>query len=304
MNLPAVAVFLLVALGTACVGAWAGRRTRAIDRLAPRPARAAHSLHVSPAFIWRELVKRIGPVVPASSRDLPLLKRQLMRAGLRDPEAARRFQTIRPVATILCGAIALVYGLRTHLTAEHLLIETAAMVALGYMAPMQYIKFRIARRQRAIEKGLANALDLMVVCVESGLGIDQTTIQVAKELQVAHPEICDEFTLMNLELRAGKRRDEALHNLADRTGVEDVKKLVAVLVQTDRFGTSVAQTLRGHADYLRIMARQRAEERAAKLAVKLVFPVFFCMLPSLFVVTLGPALTKMVRELIPMLNNM
>ena len=144
----------------------------------------------------------------------------------------------------------------------------------------------------------------MVVCVESGLGIDQTMLQVAKELQFAHPEICDEFTLMNLELRAGKRRHEALHNLADRAGVEDLKKLVAVLVQTDRFGTSIAQSLRGHADYLRTLARQRAEERASKLAVKLVFPIFFCILPSLFVVTIGPVITRLIRDLLPMIENL
>jgi tight adherence protein C len=136
------------------------------------------------------------------------------------------------------------------------------------------------------------------------LGIDQAIMQVSKELYGAHPEICDEFALMNLELRAGKRRAEALHNLADRAGVEDLKKLVAVLVQTDRFGTSIAQSLRGHADYLRTMARQRAEEKASKLAVKLVFPIFFCVLPSLFVVTIGPVITRLVRDLIPMIENM
>src|ERR1051326_6389011 len=134
--------------------------------------------------------------------------------------------------------------------------------------------------------------------------MDQTTLQVAKELQVAHPEICDEFTVMNLELRAGKSRADALHNLADRTGVADLKKLVAVLVQTDRFGTGIAQSLRGHSEYLRTMARQRAEERAAKLAIKLVFPIFFCVLPSLFVVTIGPVITRLVRDLIPMVENM
>ena len=178
------------------------------------------------------------------------------------------------------------------------------MGALGYIVPMQYILLRMRRRYHAIEKGLPNALDLMVVCVESGLGIDQAIIQVAKELYVAHPEICDEFALMNLEMRAGKSRADALHNLADRTGVEDVKKLVAVLVQTDRFGTSIAPSLRGHADYLRTMSRQRAEEKAAKLAVKLVFPIFFCVLPSLFVVTIGPVMTRLVRDLIPMIENM
>jgi tight adherence protein C len=109
---------------------------------------------------------------------------------------------------------------------------------------------------------------------------------------------------MNLELRAGKRRAEALHNLTDRAGVEDLRKLVAVLVQTDRFGTSIAQSLRGHADYLRAMARQRAEERASKLAVKLVFPIFFCVLPTLFVVTIGPVMTRLVRDLLPMIENM
>jgi len=185
-----------------------------------------------------------------------------------------------------------------------MLLALAAGAMFGYMAPNQYVSMAISRRQHAIQKGLPNTLDLMVVCVEAGLGMDQTTLQVAKELQHAHPEICDEFTMMNLELRAGKRRADALHNLADRTGVEDLKKLVAVLIQTDRFGTSIAQSLRGHAEYLRTMARQRAEERAAKLAVKLVFPIFFCVLPSLFVVTIGPVLTRLIRDLIPMIENM
>jgi tight adherence protein C len=175
---------------------------------------------------------------------------------------------------------------------------------LGYLLPMRLLMIRIARRKHAIERGLPNALDLMVVCVESGLGLDQTTLQVAQDLRSAYPQICEEFAVMNLEMRAGKRRAEALRNLADRTGVEDLKKLVAVLIQTDRFGTSIAATLRGHADYMRTMARQRAEEVAAKLAVKLVFPIFFCVLPSLFVVTVGPVLVRLVRDLLPTFENM
>ncbi len=129
-------------------------------------------------------------------------------------------------------------------------------------------------------------------------------MQVAKELERANPEISEEFALMTLELKAGKRRTEALRNLAERTAVEDLKKLVAVLIQADRFGTSVAATLRNHADYMRVQARQVAEEKAAKLGVKLVFPIFFCILPSLFVVTVGPMAIKVVRELIPMVNAM
>jgi tight adherence protein C len=191
-----------------------------------------------------------------------------------------------------------------HRGADNPILIVGVFGAIGYIAPMQYVLMRMRRRAHAIEKGLPNALDLMVVCVESGLGIDQSMLQVAKELHDAHPEICDEFALMNLELRAGKRRAEALHNLAARAGVQDLKKLVAVLIQTDRFGTSIANSLRGHADYLRAMARQRAEERAAKLAVKLVFPIFFCVLPTLFVVTIGPVITRLVRDLIPMIENM
>ncbi len=129
-------------------------------------------------------------------------------------------------------------------------------------------------------------------------------MQVAKELEHAHPEISEELAIVNLELKAGKRRAEALRNLADRTAVEDLKKLVAVLIQADRFGTGVAQSLRAHSDYMRVQARQIAEEKAAKLGVKLVFPIFFCILPSLFVVTVGPVVMKIMRELIPMMNNM
>ena len=199
-----------------------------------------------------------------------------------------------------CGVVGLVVVWKIGVN----VLVVPALAMAGYMAPGHYLLWRIGRRQHAIGKGLPNALDLMVVCVESGLGIDQAVIQVAKELHEAHPEICDEFAVMNLELRAGKRRAEALHNLAERTGVDDLKKLVAVLVQTDRFGTSIAQSLRGHADYLRTLARQRAEEKAAKLAVKLVFPIFFCVLPSLFVVTIGPVLTKLIRDLLPMIENM
>jgi tight adherence protein C len=241
-------------------------------------------------------------MVPASSKDQPALKKRMVRAGFRNPHAARYFYGFRAVGVVLFGGAALFLGLHNHNDNTFLLV--AAMGWFGFMAPAQYLSLRIRHRAHQVERGLPNALDLMVVCVESGLGMDQAILQVAKELMAAHPEISEELSLVNLELRAGKRRAEALHNLAERTGVEDVKKLVAVLVQTDRFGTSIAQSLRGHADYLRTMARQRAEEQASKLAVKLVFPIFFCVLPSLFAVTVGPVIVRLVRDLIPMIENM
>jgi len=304
-----VLVFVTVALFTSFAALrWSDWRRRAAERLAQqqkaREQRPVSGFLPSPSLIWHELVNRVGNLVPASPKDLPRLKRRLLRAGYRDPGVERIFNGLRVLSTVVCTAVALLYGLHGHFETTNLVLFTAFGAVLGYNLPMQILMLRIRRRQKALEKALPNALDLMVVCVESGLGLDQTTVQVAKELQFAYPEICEEFTVMNLEMRAGKRRVEALRNLAERTGVEELKKLVAVLIQTDRFGTSIAQSLRGHSDYMRIMARQKAEERAAKLAIKLVFPIFFCVLPSLFVVTVGPVLTRLIRDLLPAIQNM
>jgi len=297
-------VFVLVTVVTAIMGLrltnW---RTRAVERLATKVYIKAPILP-SPSLIWQELVSSVGSMVPSSPKNLPRLKKRLVRAGFRAQNAARLFNGARVVSTLAFGVTGFLLAYYRQLAFDNLLYTTAGAFFFGYLAPMQFVVFRIRRRQHAIERGLPNALDLMVVCVESGLGLDQTVIQVAKELQFAYPEICEEFTMMNLEMRAGKRRIEALHNLAERAGVEELKKLVAVLVQTDRFGTSIAQSLRGHSEYMRIMARQRAEEQAAKLAVKLVFPIFFCVLPSLFVVTVGPVLTRLIRDLFPMFESM
>jgi tight adherence protein C len=300
-----VAVFVLVALGTAVLAILLDeRRKRALDRLAPSAPRLVPNTMPSVALIWRELLSRIGTALPGSSKGMPLVKRRLVRAGIRHPSAPRYFQGVRTVAAIVFGLAGAAIAMQRGAETTNAVLGVGSAMAIGYIAPMQVLMWRIKRRKHLIERGLPNALDLMVICVESGLGIDQTTLQVAKELQIAHPEICDEFTVMNLELRAGNRRADALHNLADRTGVEDLKKLVAVLVQTDRFGTSIAQSLRGHAEYLRQMARQRAEEKASKLAVKLVFPIFFCVLPSLFAVTVGPVMTHLIRDLLPLIENM
>lgn len=295
-----ILIFVCISAVTVLVALRVGRgHARAVERLA---AADATPVLASPHLAWHELVARIGTFVPASSKDLPALKRRLMRAGFRNPKAAVVLGGMRLFGASVCSVLGLAGAL--WLTSENLPLLIGAGALIGYMAPGQYLAHRIRRRKRAIQKGLPNALDLMVVCVESGLGLDQTTLQVAKELEHAHPEICDEFAVMNLEMRAGKSRADALHNLADRTGVDDLKKLVAVLVQTDRFGTSIAASLRTHAGYMRTMAYQRAEEQASKLPVKLVFPIFFCVLPSLFVVTLSPVITQLVRELIPMIENM
>ncbi len=186
--------------------------------------------------------------------------------------------------------------------------STLIMAALGgllagYCLPSQFLLLMTRRRKRSIQRALPNTLDLLTICVESGLGLDQAILHVARELGRAHAEMSEELSMINFETRAGKSRPEALHNLAHRTGVQDVKELVAVLIQADRFGTSVAQTLRTYSSHLRIQARQRAEEKAAQLSVKLVFPIFFFILPSLFVITVGPVVVRIVRDLLPMMNS-
>ena len=167
----------------------------------------------------------------------------------------------------------------------------------GFILPDFWLGRQVKARQRLLRLALPDALDLLVICVEAGLGLDQALLYVSQELRIAHPELCEEFDLVNAEVHVGKTRMEALRSLATRTGVDDLQALVATLVQTDRFGTSVAQSLRIHSDDLRTKRRQRAEEMAAKTTVKMVFPLVFFIFPALFVVILGPAVITMLRVL-------
>jgi tight adherence protein C len=257
-----------------------------------------------PSLAFHELIKKLGNFVPQSPKDVTLMHRRLIRAGIRNENALKILYGAKAALGVLIPLLvaALVAGASTD--SGNKLAAILGGAALGFFGPNEYVRRLASRRQHQIARGLPNALDLLVVCVESGLGLDQAVLQVSKELEHAHPEISEEFGFVTLELKAGKRRVEALRNLAERTGVDDLKKLVAVLIQADRFGTGVAQSLRAHADFMRIQARQVAEEKAAKLGVKLIFPIFFCILPSLFVVTVGPVAMKIMRELVPMMNNL
>jgi len=297
-------VFLTVAIAMAAAGLrmWV-RPKEAIERVTGMETPNQERMPVHPSLVFHDLVKRLGNLVPASPKDVSVMQRRLIRAGIKGQNALR----ILYGAKILFGvALPLLMSLAVANSSADSTNKIAAILAAGaagFWGPNEYVKIKSQRRQKAVQRGLANALDLLVVCVESGLGLDQAMVQVAKELEHAHREISEEFAMINLELKAGKRRVEALRNLADRTAVEDLKKLVAVLIQADRFGTGIAQSLRAHADFMRIQARQIAEEKAAKLGVKLIFPIFFCIMPSLFVVTVGPMAVKIVRELLPMVNN-
>lgn len=256
-----------------------------------------------PSLVFRDLFHRLGKYLPASPKDVTVMQRKLIRAGFRGPDAMRILYGAKLFFAIALPVVMTALTWNTGADPSNKFMAVLAAGALGFFGPNEYVTVVARRRQKELRRGLPNALDLLVVSVESGLGLDQAILQVAKELEHAHKEISEEFALVNFELKAGKRRAEALRNMADRSAVEDLKKLVAVLIQADRFGTGIAQSLRAHADYMRVQTRQTAEEKAAKLGVKLVFPIFFCILPSLFVVTVGPVVMKILRELIPMMNN-
>ena len=298
-----IVVFFVIAVSGAMLGMKIYIRPKeAMDRVVGA-AEQMETLPSHPSLAFHDLIKRLGNIVPQSPKDVTVMQRRLIRAGIRKESALKILYGAKAAFGITLPLIAAfsIAGADTDPSNKFMVILAAA--AIGFFGPNEYVRRMASRRQKEIARGLPNTLDLLVVCVESGLGLDQAILQVSKELEHAHPEISQEFGLVNLELKAGKRRIEALRNLGERTGVEDLRKLVAVLIQADRFGTGVAQSLRAHADFMRVQARQIAEEKAAKLGVKLIFPIFFCILPSLFVVTVGPVAMRIVRELIPMMNN-
>jgi tight adherence protein C len=281
---------------------WVRPKT-AIERVTNISVERQEAVPVHTSLALRDFLQKVGSKLPSNPRDASRMQKRLTRAGIRTDNAIRLLYGAKLVFAAICPAAMLLATGGAEMDPVNLMLALIAAAGFGFWSPDKYIGIAARRRQHAIRKGLPNALDLMVVCVESGLGLDQAILQVAKELQQAHPEVSEEFALVNLELKAGKRRVEALRNLTERTTVEELKKLVAVLIQADRFGTGIAQSLRGHADFMRVQARQAAEEKAAKLGVKLVFPIFFCILPSLFVVTVGPVGVRIVRELVPMIEG-
>jgi tight adherence protein C len=300
----ALLLFLTISALLTFAGAWFWARPKAaIERVARSAPAAGAPIPIHPSLIFRDMVERVGELLPRSPKDVTALERRLIRAGYRGPGALKTFYGAKVILSVLLPVLMALAATRSKALGENEALAIAAAAAAGFFAPNEFLRGKIKRRQKSIRRGLPNALDLMVVCVESGLGLDQAIMQTARELEKAHPEICQEFALVNLELRAGKRRADALRNLAGRSAVDDLKKLVTVLVQADRFGTGIGQTLRQHSDYMRVQAGQIAEEKAAKLGVKLVFPIFFCILPSLFVVTVGPVMVTISRELLPMMRN-
>jgi len=245
------------------------------------------------------LFKRLGEKAPKSPKEMGNLRLRLVQAGYRRDDAVTIFFGIRVAFALLLFAI-----FATSIFQRPNILLALGAFGLGYILPGILLARMAKRRAHRIRLSLADALDLLVVSVEAGLGLDQALTRVGTELAFAYPELSDELRLINLELRAGKPRPEALRNLADRTGVDDLSSLVTMLIQTDKFGTSVAQALRVYSETLRTKRRQRAEEAAAKTGVKMVFPLVTCIFPAIWVITIGPAAIRFVKVLMPMVENM
>jgi len=243
----------------------------------------------------RNTLASIGKIGVSPNAQTPKNQLLMVRAGYRSPEAmmaVRGFKILVPVALVAGVFFTGAY------TFNPFLVFGMAAVA-GYLLPDMWLTWRVRARQRLLRRALPDGLDLLVICVEAGLGLDQALLRVAQELNVAHPELSDELQLVNLEMRVGKTRLDAMRELARRTGLDDIKALVSMLIQTERFGTSVAQSLRVHSDDLRMKRRQRAEEMAAKTTVKMVPALVFFIFPALMVVILGPAIIAIMRQLMP-----
>jgi tight adherence protein C len=242
-------------------------------------------------------VQRVRSFVPKSPKEMNRIERLMASAGYHGPWPATIFAIVQFGLPVL-----LFVGVIWRFGTGRAMLFAIIVALLGYFGPNLWLDRAINQRRREIQNGLPDAIDLLIVCIESGSGVDQALNRVADELAIAYPALPRELEMVSAETRAGKPRLEAFRNFAARTKVEDVRSLVAMLIQTDRFGTSIGQALRTHAETSRTKRRQRAEEKAAKLAVKLLFPLVFCLFPAFYVIVLGPSMLGIFRHFVYGMN--
>jgi tight adherence protein C len=292
-----VGVFIAVALATAGAASWwlswsAPEQRRLRDLQTPKPS----VLQVNQSGLTESLdpvLVKLSKLMPKSPKEMSRLQRRMTLAGLSQTSALVYYSIAEIVLPLVLGLTVLaVFGVSTGW------LPAAFVAVLGYVAPSFYVGRKTKLRQKAIRNGLPDALDLLTLCTEAGSGLDQALAKTSDELFTAHPALAEELRMITTEIRAGKPRMEAFKNFARRTAVDDVKSLVAMLTQTDRFGTSVADALRIQSDTSRTKRRQSAEERAGKVGVKLVFPLVLCLFPALYVVCFGPVVVKIYRAFI------
>jgi tight adherence protein C len=300
----AIFAFFVVFLLIASVGMLMFYRETVLQRIneviTPQPKQKTlmTSLQES-GFSLGGVVEHFENVLPKSQAEVSVVLQRLIRAGYRNESAVKVFYGSKFVVPLSLCVIALATGLGSF---SPFFVYTTCL-GLGFLAPDFWLGRKISSRQRKIKLGLPDVLDLLIICIEAGLSLDQATVRTAQELKHAQPELCDELSIVVLEQHAGRARSDTWKHLAERTGVDSVKNLVAMLIQSEQFGTSIAKTLRVHSDTLRTQRVQQVEEMAAKTSVKLVFPLVLFIFPALFLVTLGPAVILMMESFKSLLGH-
>lgn len=291
VGLAAVTVFVFSLGVSALVMGLADPMRRRLDRLAD-----THREDTSRAQTIAAILQPLAAyVLPKKDWDRSQVSRQLVHAGFRAPGAVTVYYATRALLLILLPvSVLLASRWLPEVPTAKIMFYAGVAAFLGSILPGAVLDRLVARRKRALRVAFPDALDLLVVCVESGLGLAPALQRVADELTVSHPELGAELTLVNTEIRAGVERPQALKNLADRTGLDDIRGLVALLVQTMRFGTSVADALRVYSEEFRDKRMQAAEEQAAKIGTKMIFPLVLCMFPAFFLVAIGPAVLRLI----------
>jgi len=290
----AVFAFIAAFLLMSSLGVLIFYRQAALRRLSQVVSRAAEasllrSIAPTPGARIEKFVKPFQKVVPRSPSDVSTVQKRLIRAGYRDKSYVNIFYSSK---VLVPGLLCILATVTQAYTLSPLFVYAMA-AGLGFLAPDFWLSNRISARQMKLRLGLPEALDLIVICVEAGLSMDKATMRTAEELRISQPAIADELNLVYLEQRAGRPRAEAWKHVGERTDVDTIRSLASILIQADKFGTSIGKTLRAHSETLRTRRRQDAEEQAAKTTVKLVFPLVLFIFPSLFVVTLGPSMIIM-----------
>jgi tight adherence protein C len=258
---------------------------------------------LSTSALLSGMVRRVGEAIPASPHEVGKLRKRLLSAGYHSPSTVPLFHGLKCASALL---LALVLGwvvVLVHNSYSAALVPVVGGLAFGYTFPERILRSLIKARQARIRRALPDALDLLVLCIEAGQSLDQGLVDTSVELKRAYPDLSMELALAHLELRAGASRPQALRNLAGRNSEPELRKLVNLLIQADRFGTSLGPALRVHAKYLRIRFKQQAEEAARKISVKLLFPIFFLIFPCMLMVTAGPAVLQILFQLLPMIAS-
>lgn len=279
------------------------------DRIQQRVGQAAAPHHPARTSLGSDLAELIKPLarlsLPAEGWEGSAIRIRFINAGWRGESAPFLFFGLKTVLALILPALIFLWGGEALLTSggARILLYLVAAAAVGYYLPNLVLKHVIEVRQRDIFESFPDALDLLIICIEAGLSLDQALAKVAAEIEIKSKVLAQELQLVLMELRSGFSREAALRHLALRTGVEDIDLLVAMLIQSDRFGTSMGDSLRVHADNLRTKRRQRAEEAAAKIAVKLLMPLIFMIFPTLMLVLMGPAMIQIYRVLLPTMSG-